>query len=258
MLPTLFISHGSPTLTIENNTTTQFLKELPTRFDTPKTILIISAHWSTNELRILTNEDPFIIYDFYNFPEKLYEQEYPANNDINKVKKVVTLLNNANINIYEEETRSGYDHGVWSPLKLMYPKADIPIVQLSLPLNFSAKELMNIGEALSSLREDTLIVASGAMTHNLRDMNWHDKNQKPVNYAVAFRDWVVEKLENKEINSLINFEKDAPYVRQNHPTLEHFLPIFVALGASKKHQGESLHNKYMYGNQAMDTIIFKE
>ncbi len=258
MLPTLFISHGSPTLTIEDNSTTKFLKALPSKFIKPKTILVISAHWTTKELRILNNEDPFIIYDFYNFPQKLYEQDYPINNDINRVKEVISLLSNAHINVFEEQTQSGYDHGVWSPLKLMYPKADIPVVQLSLPLNFNAKELMNIGKALRSLRKDTLIIASGAMTHNLRDMNWHDENQKPVNYAVAFRDWVVEKLENKEINSLINFEKDAPYVRQNHPTLEHFLPLFVALGASRTYEGKSLHNQYMYGNQAMDTILFKE
>jgi len=257
MLPTLFISNGSPTLTIENNSTTDFLKALPKQFKQPKTILVISAHWVTKELRVLSNEDPFIIYDFYNFPQELYEQEYPANNDIKKVHEVISLLTKANIDVFSEETRSGYDHGVWSPLKLMYPKADIPVVQLSLPLHFSAKELMNIGEALKSLREDTLIVASGAMTHNLREINWHNEEAKPLTYTVSFRNWVVNNLKSGNTNELINYKEHEDFFK-NHPTPEHFLPLFVVLGASNNCVGKSLHNVYRYGNLSMDTIIFEQ
>ena len=257
MLPSLFISHGSPALMLMNNKTTDFLKELPKSFQKPKYILVVSAHWLTRELRILTNEEPFEIYDFYNFPQGLYEKQYPANNDIKKVKEVVELLKKSNIAVFEEETRSGYDHGVWSPLSLMYPDADIPVIQLSLPIGFSPDELVEIGVALQSLREDTLIIGSGAMTHNLRGSSWIEYDENIALYAKEFRNWIVEKLENSGVNSLVNYMKEAPNALQNHPTEEHFLPLFVSLGASKDKKGKSLHDVYMYGNQSMDTIIFE-
>ena len=257
MLPSLYVSHGSPALMIMDNKTTDFLKALPKSFEKPKYILVISAHWVTKELRILTNEEPFEIYDFYGFAQELYEKQYPANNDINKVNEIVKLLKEKRIAVFENETRSGYDHGVWSPLSLMYPKADIPVIQLSLPLNFSPKELVKLGESLQELREDTLIVASGAMTHNLRDSSAMEYDGNISTYAKEFRDWIVKKVEKADINSLTDYIQQAPKAIQNHPTQEHFLPLFVSLGASKDKKGKSLHDVYMYSNQSMDTIIFE-
>lgn len=257
MLPSLYVSHGSPALMIMDNKTTDFLKALPKTFKKPKYILVVSAHWVTKELRILTNEEPFEIYDFYNFPQELYEKQYPASNATKKVKEVVKLLSKSNIAVFENETRSGYDHGVWSPLSLMYPKADIPIIQLSLPMSYSPEELVKIGEALQALREDTLIIGSGAMTHNLRDSTWEEYDKNIASYAKEFRNWVVKNLENGNTNSLTDYINQAPKAFKNHPTQEHFLPLFVSLGASKDKIGKSLHNVYMYGNQSMDTIIFE-
>ncbi len=258
MLPSLYISHGSPALMIMDDDTTKFLKQLPSRFDKPKYILVVSAHWVTRDLKILYKENPGLIYDFYNFPRELYELEYNAKSSIEKSDEIIELLESNDIEITKDTSREGYDHGVWSVLRFMYPKADVPVIQLSLPINYDIKQLIRLGEILSKLKEDTLIIASGALTHNLRDISWNEEENFVKDYAKIFRDWIVEKLENKEIQSLINFYSEAPYLKHNHPTLEHFLPLYVSLGASKTKAGESLHNRFMYGNQAMDTIIFKE
>lgn len=258
MLPSIYISHGSPALTIMDNASKKFLQTLAQKFDTPKYILVISAHWTTKELRILNTQDPSLIYDFYNFPPELYQQTYSAKNDLDKVNEVIELLNGENIKVIKENQREGYDHGVWSPLKLVYPKADIPIIQLSLPQNYSAFNLLKLGEALQSLRDDTLIVSSGAMTHNLRGVNWHNENAEPINSATEFRNWIVKNTQEGNVDSLLDFKTKAPSLQLNHPTLEHFMPFFVPLGASKNRIGQSLHNVYMYGNQSMDTIIFKD
>lgn len=257
MLPSLYISHGSPALVIMNNQTTDFLSKLPRQFKKPKTILVISAHWVTKELRILSNENPNIIYDFYNFPRELYEQKYPAKNNLIKVNEITQLIESKGLRITQDSMREGYDHGVWSILKLMYPNADIPVVQLSLPISYDAKELVKLGEILQPLKEDTLIIASGAMTHNLAGINWFNEEAKPVEYATIFRDWIVNKLEKSDVEALINFETQAPMLRQNHPSTEHFIPLFVPLGASETKKGEALHDIYMYGNQSMDAILFK-
>ncbi len=257
MLPSLFISHGSPALVLMENDTTKFFQELSSLFDRPKYILVISAHWTTKELKILANDEPFLIYDFYNFPKEMYEMEYPALNSMKKVDDIVSLLKKNNISITKDEDRSGYDHGVWSPLKLIYPKADIPVIQLSLPMNYTPRELIKLGEVLFKLREDTLILGSGNMTHNLGGVNWRDIEAKPVAYAQKFRNWVVEKLQIGDKKSLEDYMKQAPYVRENHPTTEHFLPLLVTLGASKDGIGKSLHDSYMFGNLSMDSIIFR-
>ncbi|WP_428026514.1 DODA-type extradiol aromatic ring-opening family dioxygenase [Arcobacter sp.] len=258
MLPSIYISHGSPSLALMENSTTNFLKNLPKSFETPKYILVISAHWVTNNLKILYEDKPSTIHDFYNFPRELYELTYEAPSSKEKNDEVIELLQSNKIEIQKEYSRGGYDHGVWSPLSFLYPKADIPIIQISLPISYDVKELIYLGEVLSPLRDDTLIVASGSITHNLRDMIWDENSTKIKPYAKIFKDWVVEKIENADVDSLINYKKEAPYLSLNHPSLEHFLPLFVSLGASKNKVGKSLHDVYMYGNLSMDTILFKE
>lgn len=257
MLPSIFISHGSPALAIMDNDLSDFFKNLPKKFEKPKYILVISAHWNTNELRILKNEKPSIIYDFYGFPKELYEKKYSAQNDIIKVNEIVELLKNNNITILEDNDKEGYDHGVWAPLSLMYEKADIPIIQVSLPIHYSSKDLYKLGKALIELKKDTLIIASGTMTHNLRDSDSHI-NADVKEYARNFRDYIIKNVKNKNIINLINYETKAPNVEDNHPSLEHFSPFFVALGASENMETEILNSIYMYGNQAMDSILFKD
>ncbi|WP_321313709.1 class III extradiol ring-cleavage dioxygenase [Halarcobacter sp.] len=258
MLPSIYISHGSPQLMIMKNNTTEFLNTLSTKFEKPKYILVISAHWVTNNLKVLYEESPSLIYDFYNFPKELYKLTYPANSDLKKADEILNLLINEGFEVEKDYSRGGYDHGVWSPLRFMYPKADIPIIQLSLPYTFNQYQLFKLGEALQSLRKNTLIIASGAITHNLRDSDWIEDSKHIKDYAKDFHDWVVENSKNGDYKTLLDIESKAKDFRQNHPTPEHFLPFYITLGNSKNKIGESLHDVYMYGNQSMDTIIFKE
>jgi len=257
MLPSIFISHGSPSLILSNNRSKKFLSSLPSLFDKPKYILVISAHWTTNTLEILTRSDSALIYDFYGFPEELYNQKYPANSDVKKENEIIDLLTQHNISIKKNNTRAGYDHGVWSPLALMYPKADIPVIQLSLPMSFSTQKLFDLGKVLYPLRKDTLILSSGSLTHNLGLFEFSNEDAKVHNYAKDFHDWMTEKIENGEQENVLNYESKAPFVRKNHPTLEHLLPLFVSYGASDDHIGKSLHDVYMYGSLSMEAIIFK-
>lgn len=258
MLPSLYISHGSPALMIKNNKTTEFLKQLSSKFEKPKYILIISSHWVSKNLKILYEDSPSLIYDFYGFPNELYTLKYPAKSSKRKSNEIVELLESNNIKIEKDDLRGGFDHGVWSPLTFLYPKADIPVLQISLPASYSAEQLYKVGEILSKLRDDTLIIGSGSITHNLGDISWDENNNSPKPYVKAFRDWVVEKIENQEIDSLLNFRKESPYLAKNHPTLEHFLPLYVSLGAAKGTEGKSLNDLYMHGNLSMDTIIFEQ
>jgi len=149
MFPTLFISHGSPEIAIKEHGVADFLRNLPTIIHKkPKHIIIVSAHWVSDGLKILSNDHPGIIYDFYGFPNELYEKKYPAKNDRQMINKIRNTFLSKDIKISKDYKREGYDHGVWSPLSLMYPEADIPIIQLSLPAKYDAKQLMQLGSAL--------------------------------------------------------------------------------------------------------------
>ncbi|MDX1808552.1 MAG: class III extradiol ring-cleavage dioxygenase [Sulfurospirillaceae bacterium] len=256
MFPSLFISHGSPELAIKQHKVADFLRNLPTMIGSrPKYIIIVSAHWVTNGLKILSNDKPGIIYDFYGFPESLYKLKYPAKNDLQMVEKIKKTLVSKHISISEENKREGYDHGVWSPLSLMYHDADIPIIQLSLPADYNIDQLMQLGIALQEFRDDSLIITSGNLTHDLRGSIW-DEDAPIASYAKYFRENVVELLEKGDISSLIEFISTDQSTKANHPTLEHLLPIFISIGASIEKIGKAYNNIYMYANQAMDTIIF--
>jgi 4,5-DOPA dioxygenase extradiol len=254
MFPTLFVSHGSPMIATMKHGVRNFLKELPKKFEKPKYIIIVSAHWVSNDLRILSTKNPKIIYDFYGFSKELYDIKYAIKNDANRVEEVVNVLEKSGLHVGQDFEREGYDHGVWVPLSLMYGDADIPIVQLSLPVNKSSEELVKIGEALSELREDALIIGSGNITHNLGDSVMREVDAPIKEYARVFRNQVVKKVQIGDVNLLNN----TSYLKENHPSLEHFLPIFIAMGASKSRVGKAMLDAYMYGNQSMDMIIYKD
>jgi len=254
MLPSIFVSHGSPMLMLRDNSTTEFFQNLPSTFKKPKFILVISAHWVTKNLNILYEESPSLIYDFYGFPNELYSLKYKAKNDIKKSDEIISLFEQNGINIEKDTKRGGYDHGVWSILRFMYPDADIPVLQLSIPQNFTEVDFLKLGEILQTVREDTLIIGSGTLTHNLMDRNRDEDTRDIKEYSIQFHDFIVENLKVGDYENLI---KRVPFLKQNHPTLEHFLPLLVNIGSSKDKIGESANNVYMYGNLSMDSIIFK-
>ena len=209
-LPSLFVSHGAPSLILDNDATTAFFRKLGAKYQKPDGIVCISAHWESPQLLLTANPQRETIYDFYGFPQPLYEITYPGTGSTGLVEQVTTALNTGNLSVKVNDKR-GFDHGVWVPLKLMYPNADIPIVQLSVLPRESASYHYEIGQALGSLREQNILIfASGSATHNLSEFRRQTKDAEPLDYAVAFDQWLVEKIESGDRQSLLNYANVAP------------------------------------------------
>lgn len=244
MFPSLFISHGSPMLALTPTPAHDFLRELGQSFS-PKAIVVISAHWASERLLVSTSVRPETIHDFGGFPRELYECQYPAPGDPELALRLARKLNAVPV-------ERGLDHGAWVPLSLMFPAADVPVVSLSLPTTWSSQALMELGEKLSMLREeDVLIVGSGSLTHNLAEMQ-AEGTPMPA-WVGEFTDWIHEKLTRGERDALLAWET-APQARRNHPTPEHFQPLLVALGAGG--EASRLHHSVEHGVLAMDVYAF--
>ena len=225
------------------------------RLPRPKAILIASAHWET-QLPMLTGaEKPQTIHDFYNFPEPLYKLRYPAPGAPEVAKRAQSLLKDAGFTAAIDGCR-GLDHGAWSPLLYMYPDADIPVVQISVQPELGPQHHVNLGAAVRALTdENVLIIGSGHLTHNLRD--WSRGQGAPAPYAREFQAWVFEKLEEKDMQSLVDYRSRTPHGVRAHPTEEHFLPLFFALGAaSGKAKPERVYDAIDSGVLAMDAYVF--
>ena len=241
MFPSLYISHGSPMLALEPGASGPALARLAAELPKPKAIVIVSAHWESNELLVSGNPRPDTWHDFGGFPKALFEVEYPAPGDPQLAAEVVELLKASNLPARIDSNRP-FDHGVWVPLSLMYPQADIPIVQVSLPTRGGPALQAHVGQALSSLRQHgVLLIGSGSITHNLRELDWHAGPESVEPWAQAFRDWMVEKLAANDEAALNDYRQLAPNAVRNHPSDEHLLPLYFARAAggdfSIAHQG---------------------
>jgi len=250
-MTTLFISHGAPTLAIEPGATGKLLGELALSLPRPQAILVISAHWDTHAPRISLAEKPQTIHDFGGFPREMYEIEYPVNGAPVLAEQTATLLKKAGIDVELDHGR-GLDHGAWVPLRLMYPDADIPVTQLSIQSRLGPQAHYDMGRAISQLQdENVLILCSGAITHNLHDLFTMQRDAKVLDYVPDFAEWVANKIEHEDTTALINYRKEIKSGLRAHPTEDHILPLFVALGAAKgkatRYQPENT-----YGILAMD------
>ena len=227
LMPVLFVSHGSPILAVDaekGEAYRQWAESLPK----PEAILVFSAHWEGDRLAFgETGTHQDLIYDFYGFPDPLYDLQYPAPGSEALAKQVQNLLLEEDVVL----TNRGLDHGVWVPFIHMWPAADVPVLQMSMPSNLSNHDLVKLGDKLRSLREQgVLIICSGMVTHNLRAWNPH-YNGPPVDWAQRFDQWLKEALNKQDLDSLLAWEQ-APEALQNHPTAEHFRPILIAAGAA--------------------------
>ncbi|WP_136524348.1 DODA-type extradiol aromatic ring-opening family dioxygenase [Geomonas ferrireducens] len=251
--PSVFVSHGSPSIVLEDCPTRDFLKSLGGELGRPKAIVSVSAHWTTDTPRLTGHPHPPTIHDFGGFPEKLYQLRYPAPGAPALAGSVLSLLREAGIP-GEIDPERGLDHGAWAPLMLIYPDADIPVVQLSVQPRLGAHHPLEMGEALRPLRDEgILILASGSATHNLGDFFGRALDAGPLPYAKEFADWLKEAVVEGRANDLVDYERLAPHARRNHPTPEHFLPLLVAMGAGGS--GTVLHDGYTYG--ALSMAAFK-
>jgi len=256
-MPVLFVSHGAPTLPIEPGETGAAWDKLGKQLPRPSAILVISAHWDTPVPTVSTAIKPETIHDFYGFPAALYKLKYSAPGAPELAKEVVALLQQAKIPVQIDDSR-GLDHGAWVPLSLMYPKADIPVTQLSLQSANTPEWHMTLGRALRPLREQgVLVIGSGSISHNLGAIFKHPQGEPAPEWVTEFCDWIAEKIAANDVEALRSYRSLAPYAVQNHPTDEHLLPLFVALGAADNTEGaERLNQTMTYGMLAMDIWLF--
>ncbi|SEL47846.1 4,5-DOPA dioxygenase extradiol [Pseudomonas sp. NFIX51] len=241
MLPSLFISHGSPMLALEPGASGPALARLAAELPRPKAIVVVSAHWESQDLRVSSNPQPQTWHDFGGFPAALFAVQYPAPGQPELAEQVAQLLRADGLPAQLDDQRP-FDHGVWVPLSLMYPQADIPVVQVSLPSRLGPALQTQVGHALSSLRQQgVLLIGSGSITHNLRELDWHAGPESIEPWAKAFRDWMIEKLAANDEAALHDYRRQAPNAVRSHPSDEHLLPLYFARSAggdfSIAHQG---------------------
>lgn len=258
-MPALFISHGAPTLAIEDNEAHRFLAGLGDRLGRPKAVLMISAHYESAVPTVTASERPETIHDFGGFPRELYEITYPAPGDPALANRVFELLNENGLRA-RTDTERGLDHGAWVPLLLMYPEADVPVVQLSIDPRQDPGYHHRLGELLRPLRDEgVLIVGSGGATHNLR-LFFGARHDDPVpEWVRGFSDWLSSSIMADRRDDLIHYRTKGPNAADNHPTEEHYLPLLVALGATTPDDPrQRIHTSHTYGALMMDAFMFGE
>jgi 4,5-DOPA dioxygenase extradiol len=230
-LPTVFISHGAPTLPIDPSMPSAEFASLGQTLPRPRAILMLSAHWGTAQPVASTAEHPETIHDFYGFPRALYELRYPAPGAPDLAKRAAALLDAHGIPA--ATTDHGLDHGAWVPMLLMFPDADIPVAQLSIQPHLDAAHHFRIGRALRDVRDDgVMIVGSGQITHNLRMADFGARPEDADPRVTEFTDWFERRLADRDIDALLDYRARAPHAALMHPTDEHLLPVFSALGAA--------------------------
>ncbi|MBS1186191.1 MAG: extradiol ring-cleavage dioxygenase [Burkholderiaceae bacterium] len=256
-LPTVFISHGSPMHALDRGAAAHAWEQLGQALPPPKAVLVMSAHWETRQPMLTGAEKPETIHDFSGFPEALYRIQYPAPGDAGLAQRARKLLADAGFGATIDNTR-GLDHGAWSPLLHMYPQANVPVVQLSVQPALDARHHYELGRALAPLAgEGVLLLGSGHMTHNLRDWMLNMHQPQPVAYAIEFQSWVGQRIKLHEHEALLDYRNQAPHALRAHPTDEHFLPLFFALGAAGQNaQPQRIYDGIDGGVLAMDAWVF--
>lgn len=254
MLPTLFISHGSPMLALEPGASGPALARLAAELPRPRAILVVSAHWESQGLSLTGAAHPETWHDFYGFPPALYAVQYPAPGAPELAREVQGLLKSAGLDAAIDDQRP-LDHGAWVPLSLMYPEADIPVLQLSLPSRLGPAFQTRVGRALAALRDQgVLLIGSGSITHNLRELDWHAQDDHGSDWAQAFRDWMVERLARDDEDALHHYRTQAPHAVRSHPSDEHLLPLYFARGAGGAFS--LAHSGFTLGALGMDIYRF--
>lgn len=254
-LPALFISHGSPMFAVEPGRLGPALGALGRALPRPRAVVVVSPHWMRPTLEVASGVSGETVHDFGGFPRALYALDYPAAGAPAVADAVITELAHHGLHARRNDTR-GRDHGVWVPLMHLYPAADVPVIQVSQPSAPSPLALLELGQALAGLREaGVLLIGSGSLTHNLRDY-FHDTGTEP--YAAEFANWVWAQLRAGDLDALLNYRQQAPHALRAHPTDEHFLPLFFAIGAGgcDWSQARRLDGGVLDGELSMDSFVF--
>lgn len=252
-LPTLFIAHGAPTLALDIGKGKDY-KRMGESLPTPKAILIFSAHWESNQLAFgETSHHNSLIYDFGGFQPELYQLKYPAPGAPNLIERIGELLGQKQQLLL---TNRGLDHGVWVPFIHLWPNANIPVLQMSIPYNLSDRELFELGQQLQPLREDNvLIVGTGGITHNLRAVDPQHKGAPPA-WAFEFDRWIENVLLENDYSKLIQWQSLAPHAKMNHPTPEHFRPLLIVAGAAQQESASFPITGFEWGSMSRRSVQF--
>ncbi|WP_137703283.1 4,5-DOPA-extradiol-dioxygenase [Marimonas lutisalis] len=229
-MPLVFLGHGSPMNAIEDTEYSRAWSELGRNLPRPQAILVVSAHWMSRGTTLVdVSAMPRTIHDFYGFPDALFEQDYPAQGAPDLAREVVTLLASHHA---EEDDHWGLDHGAWTVLKFLYPKADVPVFQVSIDMTRGLDHQLEIGKALSELRDrGVLILGSGNVVHNLGAVKWN-KGARPHDFAQEFDALFADKLEVRDFKALADRKALGSLLRQAHPSIDHYLPALTIAGAS--------------------------
>ncbi|MDR3533324.1 MAG: class III extradiol ring-cleavage dioxygenase [Rhodopila sp.] len=258
MFPSIFLSHGAPTLPLVDSPARDFLSGLGQQLGRPRAILVASAHWETHVPTLSSTARNTTIHDFYGFPRALYEMRYEPPGAPEIAEKATDLLCAAGLASALNDTR-GLDHGAWVPLILMYPDASIPVLQVSVQSHLGPAHHLQLGRALAPLRDEgVLILGSGSFTHNLSRFRGGDAAAPAAPDVVAFADWFDNAITEQRTSDLLTYRQRAPYAAEQHPTEEHLLPLFVAMGAGGANAvATRLHASAMYSILRMDAYSFQ-
>ncbi|KAL5755382.1 hypothetical protein ACOSP7_023602 [Xanthoceras sorbifolium] len=259
-MDTFYISHGSPTLSIDDSLPARhFLKAWNEKVfgERPNSILVISGHWETHVPTVNVVDRNDTIHDFYGFPNQMYQLKYPAPGAPELAKRVKELLLGSGFKRVDEDRKRGLDHGAWIPLMLMYPEANIPVCQLSIQLDKDGTHHYNMGKALAPLKEEgVLIIGSGSATHNLRALS--GSGNSISQWALEFDTWLKDALIEGRHEDVNHYEEKAPHAKRAHPWPDHFYPLHVAMGAAGENaKAELIHHSWSYGALSYASYRFK-
>jgi 4,5-DOPA dioxygenase extradiol len=256
-LPSLFLSHGSPMLAVQDSAAGRFLDGLGNALPRPRAIVVASAHFTAAPTHVGFAALPRTVHDFGGFPPQLYTLRYPTAGLPALAQEVVRRIEAAGIDV-RPAPEHGIDHGVWVPLLRMYPEADIPVVPISVDPRGDAASHIALGRALAGLREEgVLVIGSGGFVHNLGDLDWSHPDAAMPPWAADFAEWMRERLRDHDLDALAQWETRAPNARRAHPTVEHLMPLFVAVGAAGDATAmRQLHQSHEFGSLALDAFAF--
>lgn len=253
-LPTFFVSHGSPMLALDAGNAGKVWAAIGHDVPRPRAVLMVSAHWHHPGSAVGSTAKPETIHDFGGFPAELYTLHYDAPGAPDVAREVAALLAEHGYAPAIDPER-GLDHGAWVPLQVMYPAADVPVLQLALDMRQGPTWHHRLGQALATLRASgILIVGSGSLTHNLRDV--FAPPAVIPDYVTPFQDWMHARLDAHDIDALLDYRRQAPHAVRAHPSEEHLLPLYVALGAASGEPVTRLHDEITDQVLAMDVYRF--
>ena len=249
-MPVIFIGHGHPMNAIFDNSFTRKLSTIASEIQRPNAIMVISAHWETRGTYVSVNPFPKTIYDFGGFDDRLFQIKYEPKGSPELANELIEIANPYRI-IPDEQM--GLDHGTWTVLRHMYPKADIPVFQLSIDFTRGPEYHYELAGALKKMREKgVLIVGSGNIVHNLGNLDWRNIDAKPFDWAVEFDELVKQKLNQSDFKSLVNYQQFGKLSQMAIPSNDHYLPMIYTLGlADKGEQVKYLFEGIQYGSISM-------